>query len=46
MWCIQGWTALHCAAYKGHAGLALALLQHGADVAACTDVVSSSCLQL
>ena len=37
---LQGWTALHCAAYKGHIESALLLLQHGADLTAQTAVVS------
>ncbi len=39
---LQRWTALHCAAYKGHVESARALLQHGADVTVQNAVVSSS----
>ena len=36
---LQGWTALHCAAYKGHVDCAYLLLQHGVEVSAQSAVV-------
>ena len=36
---VQGWTALHCAAYKGHMDSVDLLLQHGAKLTAQTTVV-------